>query len=146
MPQSSRPRLRSGTYCWTTSTRFRRDLIWSTVSSDRGRGIAVTKYANERANWLWDPPPALRATSPSKWGRQRGGVFRFLRRFAPPPPASGGGKEVVSSGSSGASRHLPQQVGEAKRWCLPVPPALRATSPSKWGRNAPPSPPYRAAE
>src|SRR5437879_1335531 len=46
-PQSSRPRLRSGTYCWTTSTRFRRDLIWSTVSSDLGRDIAVPKYAKE---------------------------------------------------------------------------------------------------
>src|SRR5439155_18461497 len=81
------------------------------------------------------PPPALRATSPSKWGRQKGSVFRSLRRYAPPPPASGGGKKVVSSGPSGATRHLPQQVGEAKRQCLPAPPALRATSPSKWGRQ-----------
>src|SRR5205807_9157658 len=63
--------------------------------------------------WRGPPPPAPRATSPGERGRQKGGVFRFLRRSAPPPPASGGGKKVASSGS----------------------PALRATSPSKWGRQ-----------
>ena len=45
--------------------------------------------------------------------------------------------ELALGPPSGASRHLPQQVGEAKRWCLPAPPALRATSPRKWGRHVP---------
>src|SRR5215831_21121052 len=46
-PQCSRPCFRSRTCCWTTSTRFSRDLIWSRASSD-GSGRMIERSITKR--------------------------------------------------------------------------------------------------
>src|SRR5215467_14328376 len=85
-PQCSRPCFRSRTCCWTTSTRFSRDRIWSRASSD-GSGRMIERSITKRAvrvpeqlevkGWgrlLQDPPTP---TLPPRGGRENG--YRLLR-------------------------------------------------------------------
>src|SRR5215469_1797306 len=87
-PQCSRPRFWSRTCCWTTSTRFSRDRIWSRASSD-GSGRMIERSITKRAVRAPENP------------RLRGGEDSSRRVPPPQPsPATGEGRLVLLRGGA----------------------------------------------